>query len=546
MLAITHFRQSAAMTEELYGGNIFFWLVFFVEAVVKIVSMGRTYFQNRWNLFDFTVVCGSTVAIILTFTIQNSSISPVANTIRAFRLGLAIRLIKRAKSMQDIVSTIFDNMPALVNVSTLLFLVMFVYGVIGVQLFADVKLGENLDEHANFRSISYAMLALFRFTTGEAWNDVMYDLMVQPVAGGQPYPTGDSCVPNYSYETLVASREFADDHTLTIGCSPGVQITYLYFLSYMLVTSYVLLNLFVAVILEGFEETTEKRTSTITEDDLALLIGIWERYDQEVTGYLHYQDFMKFLRELPQPLGLPKHSSRMALESWARALKLELENDGQTISFTSFIWAGSHHVMRIVAIERGDSIEPAGRRKMLVNAGTFFSRSQKAVHPLSGRSAAGTSTFAIPAFLGSLLAATRIQALARARIARREFAELKSRTAQSIPACENVASDNGDTLARPPDDGPIVEPAIAADNGEGAAEGPVAEESKPNCEDAGEIPVPATGAKSVDASAMASPNAESGGDDILEDVMSKNERPQPDASQSLFTFSSRFDPDTQS
>uniref|UniRef100_K3WVK9 Ion transport domain-containing protein n=1 Tax=Globisporangium ultimum (strain ATCC 200006 / CBS 805.95 / DAOM BR144) TaxID=431595 RepID=K3WVK9_GLOUD len=355
MLGITHFQESDTVVEVLSVGNLLFCVVFFLEAVVKLMSMGSKYFQDRWNIFDFLVVGGSSVSTALPF-FTKGKISPVANTVRALRMGLAIRLMKRAKSMQDIVSTILENMPALINVSTLMFLVMFVYAVIGVQIYAEVKLGENLDEHANFKDISTAMLTLFRFTTGEAWNDVMYDLMVEPIKGAAPYPFGVSCVEDYSYDMLLDARAFMGDATLTIGCTPGVQVTYVYFLSYMLVTTYVLLNLFVAVILEGFEEATERHSSAVRKEDLTHVARIWQGFDASASGYISDHAFLKFLRYVPPPLGLPKHSQRKEVEQWAMQLNLYLEH-GNSISFNAFLMAAAQNVMNKVSVDHGEPIE---------------------------------------------------------------------------------------------------------------------------------------------------------------------------------------------
>lgn len=413
LLSITHFRQPAQLTTDLSNGNLVFSVVFFIEACIKLLALGLKYFHDSSNRFDFAVVVGSTISTILPL-FTNGKISPVANTLRAFRMGLAIRLMKRAKSMQNILTTILDNMPALVNISTLMFLIMFVYAVIGVQLYAGVKLGDSLDEHANFKDIFLAMVTLFRFTTGEAWNDVMYDLMVLPIAGEKPYPYGASCVENYTYDMLLAARAYTGDSKLTIGCTPSIPVTYMYFFSYMLVTSYVLLNLFVAVILEGFEETAEKNASAVTKNDLVLLCQLWESYDPLALGYISDHSFTKFAREVPQPLGLPAISSRAEVDRWIRSLNLTMESGG--IGFQSFLLAATQQLMFSLAAVRGDHIQSAK------GADSFFARSQKAVRRVA-RSRMSHS--AVPT-LHAVLAAKRIQAVMRGKLVRKEFVRLRT------------------------------------------------------------------------------------------------------------------------
>ncbi|GAB9471559.1 hypothetical protein Gpo141_00008765 [Globisporangium polare] len=417
ILAVTHFRESDTVATVLSTGNLLFCAVFIVEAVVKLMSMGKKYFYDRWNIFDLIVVVGSTASTVLPY-FTKGAVSPVANTVRALRMGLAIRLMKRAKSMQDIVNTILENMPALVNVSTLMCLVMFVYAVIGVQIYAGVRLGDNLDEHANFKDIAMAMLTLFRFTTGEAWNDVMYDLMVEPIPGAAPYPYGDSCVEDFTYEMLVAARAYTGDNHLTIGCTPGAQVTYIYFLSYMLVTAYVLLNLLVAVILEGFEEATERHSSTIVKEDLTQVARLWQGFDLSASGYISDHAFLWFLRHVPPPLGLPKSAHRKEIERWAMSLNLYVEND--KVNFHAFLVAAAQSVMMRVAEERGEPIKPAQ------GSAGLFARSQKAMWRMHQNRVRRLSLANTPSLM-AVISVKRIQAVARKNLAKQRFLELRRR-----------------------------------------------------------------------------------------------------------------------
>lgn len=65
--------------------------------------------------------------------------------------------------------------PELVNVGALLVLFLFLFSVLGVSLFAEVKLQENMNRHANFENFYRASLTLLRVATGEGWVGIMYD-----------------------------------------------------------------------------------------------------------------------------------------------------------------------------------------------------------------------------------------------------------------------------------------------------------------------------------------------------------------------------------
>lgn len=98
---------------------------------------------------------------------------------RAFRISRILRLVKRAKSLKIIFETFIVTIPALVNVGGLLLLFLYLYSILGVSLFADVMLQSTYDGNANFKTFWRAFLLLFRASTGEAWNSIMYDLARQ-------------------------------------------------------------------------------------------------------------------------------------------------------------------------------------------------------------------------------------------------------------------------------------------------------------------------------------------------------------------------------
>ena len=123
----------------------------------------------------------------------------------------------------------------MINVGALLVLFLFVFSILGVTLFAEVKLQDTMNRHANFQDFGHALLTLFRVATGEGWVDIMYD------AARKPSFTF-SCIENQSY----ASKQEVGIQ----GC--GSSTAYFYFVSFFLIISLVFLNLFIAIILEGF------------------------------------------------------------------------------------------------------------------------------------------------------------------------------------------------------------------------------------------------------------------------------------------------------
>merc|ERR1719174_591029 len=172
------------------------------------------------------------------------------------------------------------------NVGGLLFLLLFVFSVLGVQLFGKVNHEqESLNADANFSNFGQAFNLLFRMSTGEVWNGVMRDVMTQPEDG-------------------VCSKEAGD-------C--GLLVAPVYFFAFVISGSFVMLNLFLAVVLENYDAVVENAKeeaedeTAITQEDIEDFNARWAKFDPAATGWILVKDLDALLITLPQPLGmLPK------------------------------------------------------------------------------------------------------------------------------------------------------------------------------------------------------------------------------------------------
>lgn len=131
-------------------------------------------------------------------------------------------------------TTFVVTLPALINVGGLLLLLIFLYAVLGVNLFSEVKIQAPLHENANFRSFSVAFLSLFRISTGEAWHEIAYGATRQLSIQYQ-------CIESASY------KDYINNGLEPIAC--GSYSGMYYFLSYVLIVKLIFLNLFIAIIL---------------------------------------------------------------------------------------------------------------------------------------------------------------------------------------------------------------------------------------------------------------------------------------------------------
>ena len=118
--------------------NHFFTVIFLVEAVLKFIAFGMTYFNNAWNKFDFFVVSASIMDVFLDVILKDGvpaggflSVAPkIARVMRVLRVTRILRLAGKAKSLQAILQTITFSIPALANVFFLLILIYFMLSVL--------------------------------------------------------------------------------------------------------------------------------------------------------------------------------------------------------------------------------------------------------------------------------------------------------------------------------------------------------------------------------------------------------------------------------
>ena len=217
VMATSRHDESAEETEAKENVNVAFTAVFIAECGLKIAAMGfREYWSSNWNKFDFFIVCSSIVDLCVGFLSTS-----FARLIRLFRLSRMFRLIKSLKGLKSLFETLIVSLPAFWNVGALVLLLFFIYSYLGVWTLGKTIRGDSLNEHANFETFQMAMLTLFRVATNDEWVGLMRDCSVTPGS---------------SRCTL------ADENCWSWSAYP-------FFISFVVIVSMIMLNLFTAVII---------------------------------------------------------------------------------------------------------------------------------------------------------------------------------------------------------------------------------------------------------------------------------------------------------
>lgn len=265
--------------------NFIFCGIFFLEMCVKLIGLGpKRYFMDGWNCFDFTLVVFSIFDLLLEVLNINSVLDPVF--LRAFRLvrvGRLLRLIRGFKSILRMLDTLVLSLPSLLNVMALLSLLLVIYAIAGVSLFHNVNpvgaqyLDYDTGGYVSFQNFGISLLTLFRCVTGESWNGVMHDLMINNASN-----------PHQCDLALPTPRKCGEP------VSAGI-----YFVTFTIFATFMLLNLLIGVILQNFSNTLASGSiRCITLEQIALFTQTWQLFDPTGTHMIPKVKLPMFLLTL--------------------------------------------------------------------------------------------------------------------------------------------------------------------------------------------------------------------------------------------------------
>uniref|UniRef100_A0A8D0LBD0 Sodium channel protein n=1 Tax=Sphenodon punctatus TaxID=8508 RepID=A0A8D0LBD0_SPHPU len=278
--------QSKQMEEILYWINLVFVIFFTCECVLKMFALRHYYFTIGWNIFDFVVVILSIVGMFLAEIIEKYFVSPTLfRVIRLARIGRILRLIKGAKGIRTLLFALMMSLPALFNIGLLLFLVMFIFSIFGMSNFAYVKHEAGIDDMFNFETFGNSMICLFQVTTSAGWDGLLLPILNRP--------------PDCNLDKEHPGSGFKGD------CgNPSVGI--FFFVSYIIISFLIVVNMYIAIILENFSVATEESADPLSEDDFETFYEIWEKFDPDATQFIDYCKLADFADALEHPLRVPK------------------------------------------------------------------------------------------------------------------------------------------------------------------------------------------------------------------------------------------------
>ncbi|KAF0046876.1 hypothetical protein F2P81_000509 [Scophthalmus maximus] len=294
--------------------NTAFTVLFSMECVLKILAFGLVnYFRDTWNIFDFITVLGSITEIIVDLQSVNTINMSFLKLFRAARL---IKLLRQGYTIRILLWTFVQSFKALPYVCLLIAMLFFIYAIIGMQVFGNIKLNDesHINQHNNFKTFFSALMLLFRSATGESWQEIMLSCL-----------SGQECEPDPSISPLTLSPDHEG------GC--GTDFAYCYFVSFIFFSSFLMLNLFVAVIMDNFEYLT-RDSSILGPHHLDEFVRIWGEYDRLACGRIHYTAMYEMLTHMSPPLGLGKKCPAKIAYKRLVLMNMPVDED-MSVHFTS-------------------------------------------------------------------------------------------------------------------------------------------------------------------------------------------------------------------
>jgi voltage-gated sodium channel len=210
-------------------------LIFITEAVLKIMAEAPKpwrYFRDSWNIMDFVIATAGFADFVmgLAGVAMEGGAAGALMVFRLFRLMRIMKLVKSIPQLRIIVSTMITAMPSVMYISILIFLLLYIYGVLGCFIFGD-------NDPKYFGDLGTSLVTLFRVMTMDHWGEIMY------------------------IELYGCEDQYTPNDKMKYGCdksSGSGFFTVVFFLTFIMIVSFIVLNLFIGVVTSSLNQATRE------------------------------------------------------------------------------------------------------------------------------------------------------------------------------------------------------------------------------------------------------------------------------------------------
>jgi voltage-gated sodium channel type II alpha len=285
-MCLEHYNQTDEFEKYLAYINYVFITIFTTECTMKMIALHWRFFKIPWNVFDLFIVIISILGVASEEFLKHILFfSPtILRVLRVIRVGRILRLVKGARGIRTLLFSLAISMPALVNIGLLLFLVIFIYAIFGMNMFMNVSYGLYITELFNFETVWQSIITLFPLTTSANWATVLEGVSID--------------LPKCGYNSTI-------NKTINYDCGNNI-VAIPFLVTYLVFTFLVVVNMYIAVILENFSEAREEVQQGLTDDDYDMYYDHWKSYDPKGTEFISYDRLSEFIDTLEDPLRIPR------------------------------------------------------------------------------------------------------------------------------------------------------------------------------------------------------------------------------------------------
>lgn len=248
--------------------------IFMVNFVLIIIARGpRTYLSSNWNWLLGVLIFGAFITSVISFFVSRET--SFSNINKLFLVGLLVLIIPRIDRLEQLLRYALASLPSLISLLYTWGILFLVYAIALNQIFGLTRTGSSTSNNINTRTVTKSMILLFRMSFGEGWNYIMDDFSV----------------------TLPNCSDTGDPYSSDCG---NKLYAYLLFISWNIVSMYILLNMFVSLIVDSFSYIYHASDphSYITRAERRLFKQNWLKFDPSGSGYIDPNDLEKFLGSL--------------------------------------------------------------------------------------------------------------------------------------------------------------------------------------------------------------------------------------------------------
>ncbi|KAM6939496.1 voltage-dependent T-type calcium channel subunit alpha-1I [Xenentodon cancila] len=236
-MGIEHHEQPEELTNVLEICNIVFTSMFSLEMILKLTAFGSfNYLRNPYNVFDGIIVIISVCEIV-------GQSDGGLSVLRTFRLLRVLKLVRFMPALRRQLVVLMKTMDNVATFCMLLMLFIFIFSILGMHIFGckfslKTETGDTVPDRKNFDSLLWAIVTVFQILTQEDWNVVLYN-----------------------------------------GMAATSPLAALYFVALMTFGNYVLFNLLVAILVEGFQAEGDANRSYSDDDQSSSNFDESEKHD---------------------------------------------------------------------------------------------------------------------------------------------------------------------------------------------------------------------------------------------------------------------------